>query len=84
MRVGTDIIPGLDRRASLQTHLFEDRVKKMSTVTIGSESTVGSRAVVLYDAEVGQCGLDSLSLVVKGERLPAGSRWRVIPAQLAE
>jgi hypothetical protein len=28
--------------------------------------------------------LDSLSLVMKGESLPAGSRWRGIPARLVE
>lgn len=64
-------------QASLQTHLFEDRVMKMSTVTIGPGCTVGPRAVVLYDAELtAGAELDALSLVMKGETLPAGSRWR--------
>ncbi len=69
-------------QASLQTHLFEDRVMKMSTVTVGAGCTVGSRAVILYDAEL-EAGaeLDSLSLAMKGETLPAGSRWRGIPAR---
>ena len=67
---------------SLQTHLFEDRVMKMSTVTVGAGCTVGSRAVVLYDAELGAgAELDALSLAMKGEVLPAGSRWRGIPAR---
>jgi non-ribosomal peptide synthetase-like protein len=67
---------------SLQTHLFEDRVMKMSTVKIGAASSVGSHSVVLYDAEVGAgASLDSLSLVMKGETLPAGSHWRGIPAR---
>jgi hypothetical protein len=41
--------------------------------------------VVLYDAtlEAGS-GLDGLSLVMKGEVLPRESRWRGIPACLAE
>ena len=70
---------------SLQTHLFEDRVMKMSTVTVGPGCTVGPRAVVLYDAEL-EAGaeLDALSLVMKGESLPAGSSWRGIPARLVD
>ncbi|GAA2266366.1 MULTISPECIES: Pls/PosA family non-ribosomal peptide synthetase [Kitasatospora] len=69
-------------RTSLQTHLFEDRVMKMSTVRVGEGSSVGLRCVVLYDAEVGAgTSLDGLSLVMKGERLPPHTRWRGIPAR---
>jgi non-ribosomal peptide synthetase-like protein len=72
-------------QTSLQTHLFEDRVMKMSTLTIGSDCTIGPRAVVLYDAEL-EAGaeLDALSLAMKGETLPAATRWRGIPARLVE
>ncbi len=67
---------------SVQTHLFEDRVMKMSDVRVGASSSVGTRSVVLYDAEVGDGAcLDALSLVMKGERLPDRSRWRGIPAR---
>lgn len=67
---------------SLQTHLFEDRVMKMSHVRIGQRCTIGPRAVVLYDTEVGNdASLDGLSLVMKGESLPAGTAWRGIPAR---
>ncbi|HTK09268.1 MAG TPA: Pls/PosA family non-ribosomal peptide synthetase [Ktedonobacteraceae bacterium] len=80
VEVGDDAAIG--DTTSLQTHLFEDRVMKMSTVKIGAASSVGSRSVVLYDAEVGPgATLDSLSLAMKGETLPAGSRWRGIPAR---
>jgi non-ribosomal peptide synthetase-like protein len=80
VEVGDDAAVG--DTTSLQTHLFEDRVMKMSTVKIGAGSTVGSRSVVLYDAEVGAgASLDSLSLVMKGETLPPGSHWRGIPAR---
>ncbi len=50
VHVGDDAAIG--GQASLQTHLFEDRVMKMSTVIIGPGCTVGSRAVVLYDAQM--------------------------------
>jgi non-ribosomal peptide synthetase-like protein len=83
VRVGDDsAVGGL---TSLQTHLFEDRVMKMSTVTVGPGCTVGPRAVVLYDAELAAgAELDALSLAMKGEALPAGSRWRGIPARPVE
>ncbi len=78
--IGDDAAIGAS--TSLQTHLFEDRVMKMSTVKIGASASVGSRSVVLYDAEIGAgANLDALSLVMKGESLPAGSQWRGIPAR---
>ncbi|GGM67995.1 Pls/PosA family non-ribosomal peptide synthetase [Dactylosporangium sucinum] len=78
--IGDDACVGAE--VSLQTHLFEDRVMKMSVVTVGAGATVGTRAVVLYDAVVGpEVSLGSLSLLMKGEHLTAGSRWRGIPAQ---
>ncbi|MFF9479210.1 Pls/PosA family non-ribosomal peptide synthetase [Streptomyces sp. NPDC014733] len=68
---------------SLQTHLFEDRVMKMSRVTVERGASVGIRSVVLYDARVAEgASLDALSLVMKGEALPEATRWRGIPATL--
>jgi non-ribosomal peptide synthetase-like protein len=65
-----------------QTHLFEDRVMKMSRVEVGPGATVGSGSIVLYDAAAGpDAYLDGLSLVMKGEALPGQSRWRGIPAR---
>jgi non-ribosomal peptide synthetase-like protein len=70
------------RAVSLQTHLFEDRVMKMSTVKIGAGATIGDRTIVLYDASVGpDTALEPLSLVMKGEQLPGRTRWRGIPAE---
>jgi non-ribosomal peptide synthetase-like protein len=80
VEIGDDVAIGAS--VSLQTHLFEDRVMKMSTVKINSGASIGSRSVVLYDAEVGAgASLDSLSLVMKGESLPAESQWRGVPAR---
>ena len=80
VRVGDDAVIGAG--VSLQTHLFEDRVMKMSTVTVGAGSTVGTRAVVLYDSVVGDhAELAALSLLMKGDELPAGTRWEGVPAQ---
>ena len=41
VEIGDDAMVG--RHVSLQTHLFEDRVMKMSTVRIGEGATVGDR-----------------------------------------
>jgi non-ribosomal peptide synthetase-like protein len=67
---------------SLQTHLFEDRVMKMSAVRVEAGASVGERAVVLYDATVGAgAHLGELSLAMKGEQLPRHTAWMGIPAQ---
>src|SRR5438270_11087082 len=80
VEVGDDV--AVSEATSLQTHLFEYRVMKMSTVKIGDNSSIGSRSVVLYDTEVGEsASLDALSLVMKGETLPVDSHWRGIPAR---
>jgi hypothetical protein len=80
--IGDDVAVGRD--ASLQTHLFEDRVMKMGTVTLEAGATVGERAVVLYGASVGaRAALAALSLVMKGERLPPGTSWAGVPAEPA-
>lgn len=70
--------------AGVQTHLFEDRVMKVSSVTIGNRVTIGSHAVVLYDAEIGDdAQLGDLSVVMKGEFLPPRTSWEGSPARLA-
>jgi len=75
----------VNARVSLQTHLFEDRVMKMSHIRIGRQVSIGPRAVVLYDSSVEDAAqLDALSLVMKGETLPAATSWRGIPARLRQ
>ncbi|WP_216213361.1 Pls/PosA family non-ribosomal peptide synthetase [Amycolatopsis aidingensis] len=80
VRIGDDAAIG--PLTSLQTHLFEDRVMKMSTVAVGAGASIGPRSVVLYDAVIGAGGnLDALSLAMKGERLEPGTDWRGIPCR---
>ncbi|MDD5037564.1 MAG: AMP-binding protein, partial [Methylococcaceae bacterium] len=80
VRLGDDV--ALNEDSTIQTHLFEDRVMKMSTIHIGSRVSIGSYAVILYgtviedDVKVGD-----LSLVMKGERLYRGSQWAGSPVK---
>lgn len=68
--------------ATIQTHLFEDRIMKADRLVIGEGATVGNMAVVLYDTEM-QIGsyLAPLSVLMKGEKLPPLSRWYGVPTQ---
>jgi non-ribosomal peptide synthetase-like protein len=64
-----------------QTHLFEDRVMKIGLVEIGAGVTVGACSTILYDTQIGDgVQLGPLTLVAKGERLPARTRWEGSPA----
>ncbi|MCX6910896.1 MAG: peptide synthetase, partial [Verrucomicrobia bacterium] len=65
-----------------QTHLFEDRVMKVSNISIGARCTVGGGSIVLYDATMEEdSSLGELSLLMKGETLPAGTSWHGSPAR---
>ena len=68
-----------------QTHLFEDRVMKIGMVEIGARTTIGPRTTILYDTQVGDgVVIGPLTLVAKGERLPAATRWEGSPAAPAD
>lgn len=58
---------------------------KISTVTIGDRCSVGSSAIVLYDTVMEpDSNLGNLSMLMKGESLPAFSSWVGSPAQAYE
>ena len=64
-----------------QTHLFEDRVMKIDHVHIGQQVYIGPRGAVLYSASVADnAWLGPLTLVMKGESIPAATRWSGCPA----
>jgi non-ribosomal peptide synthetase-like protein len=78
--LGDDV--ALNEESTIQTHLFEDRVMKMSTIKIGSRVSIGSNTLILYgtviedDVKVGD-----LSLLMKGERLYRGTEWAGLPVR---
>jgi non-ribosomal peptide synthetase-like protein len=70
----------LNGGAVIQNHLFEDRIMKSSHLRIDDGCSVGNMAVVLYDTRMGAGAvLGPMSLLMKGETMPGGSRWHGIP-----
>lgn len=80
IQIGDDVAVNLD--CTLQTHLFEDRVMKMSTVEIGNGCNLGAMSLILYDTQLGDgSSVGDLSLVMKGESLPPNTAWTGIPGR---
>ena len=74
----------LNAVSALQTHLYEDRVMKVGRVDVGKGVTVGAGSTVLYDTHVGDYArLGPLTVVMKGESIPAHSEWVGAPAEPA-
>jgi non-ribosomal peptide synthetase-like protein len=75
----------LNLGATIQTHLFEDRVMKADHLRIGEGCSVGNMSVVLYGTEMKRgSSLGALSVLMKGEVVPAFSRWMGIPTRPVE
>nr|HAT8713900.1 amino acid adenylation domain-containing protein [Legionella jordanis] len=72
----------INSEAVIQTHLYEDRVFKMSTINIEKGCNVGIASIVLYNTVMEKNStLGNFSLLMKGENLPENTRWQGIPAQ---
>ena len=72
--IGDDV--AMNAECGPQTHLFEDRVMKIGAIKFGNRVSLGSRAIVLYDSEIGDDVLiEPLSLIMKGETIPQNTRW---------
>ncbi|WP_375410248.1 Pls/PosA family non-ribosomal peptide synthetase, partial [uncultured Methylobacterium sp.] len=71
----------INRTSALQTHLYEDRIMKVGRVVVGKGVSVGAFSTVLYDTKVGDYArLRPLTIVMKGESIPAHSEWEGAPA----
>lgn len=67
---------GVNRGCVLQTHLFHDRILRMDAVTLAAGATIGPHSVILPAASIGaHATVGPASLVMRGEAVPAGSRW---------
>ena len=66
----------VNRGCVLQTHLFHDRIMSMDTVTLQAGATLGPQSVILPAACLGEgVTVGPSSLVLRGDEVPAGSRW---------
>jgi non-ribosomal peptide synthetase-like protein len=66
----------VNRGCVVQTHLFHDRIMSMDEVIIERGGTLGPHSVILPAAEIGaEATVGPASLVMRGESVPAGSRW---------
>lgn len=76
--IGDDVVMNVG--CGPQTHLFEDRIMKIGTISIGNESSIGPRTIILYDTIIGNnVKIEALSLVMKGENLSDNSCFEGCP-----
>jgi non-ribosomal peptide synthetase-like protein len=66
----------VNRGCVLQTHLFHDRIMSMDTVRLDDGATLGPHSVILPAAALGAVAtVGPLSLVLRGDAVPAATRW---------
>jgi len=70
----------VNRAACVETHLFHDRLMRIGPATLAPGSTLGPYSVVLPDTVIGAgtC-VGGRSVVLRGEKLPAGTSWHGAP-----
>lgn len=66
----------------IQTHLFQDRVMSLGTVSLADGATLGAHSVVLPAAVIGEnTVIEPGSLVMRGDQVPPHSRWQGNPIE---
>ncbi|UNO40978.1 Pls/PosA family non-ribosomal peptide synthetase [Streptomyces sp. MST-110588] len=66
----------VNRGCVLQTHLFHDRIMRLDTVHMAAGSSLGPHGITLPGTTVGErAAIGPASLVMRGESVPAGTRW---------
>ncbi len=70
----------VNRNAVVETHLFHDRLMRIGPAKLGPGATLGPAAAMLPDTTIGaQCSVEARSVVMRGEELPAQTRWHGAP-----
>jgi non-ribosomal peptide synthetase-like protein len=66
----------VNRGCVVQTHLFHDRILRLDTVVLEAGASLGPHAITLPATTIGaHAGIGPASLVMRGEQVPAGTRW---------
>ena len=74
----------INRYAVIETHLFHDRLMRIGPAEMAAGSTLGPESALLLDARLGEgCVVGGRSVVLRGEELPAGTRWHGVPVSSA-
>jgi non-ribosomal peptide synthetase-like protein len=70
----------VQRGCVVQTHLFHDRVMAIDTVELDAGATLGPHCVALPAARIGTSAtVGPASLVMRGDAVPAHTRWQGNP-----
>jgi non-ribosomal peptide synthetase-like protein len=74
----------VNRGACLMTHVFQDRLLSIGPTHVGASATLAPTSAVLPDTAVGAgtC-IGEHAVVLRGEHLPPGTRWRGAPVRAA-
>jgi non-ribosomal peptide synthetase-like protein len=82
VRIGSEAT--LNAGSILQGHSLEGGAFKSDYIAVGARCTIGTGAFVHYGVTMGDGAvLEADSFLMKGEHLPAGSRWLGNPAASA-
>ncbi|WP_243754338.1 Pls/PosA family non-ribosomal peptide synthetase [Labedaea rhizosphaerae] len=66
----------VNRGCVVQTHLFHDRILRMDAVVLAAGASLGPHAITLPGTRIGaHASVGPASLVMRGEHVPAGTRW---------
>jgi non-ribosomal peptide synthetase-like protein len=72
----------VNRGSCLMTHVFHDRLLRIGPARIGAGATMGPTSAVLPDTTLGvNTCIGGHSVVLRGETLPAGTRWHGAPVK---
>jgi non-ribosomal peptide synthetase-like protein len=72
----------INRHAVVETHLFHDRLMRIGPATLGRGATLGPASAMLPDTTIGAgCSVGGRSVVMRGEALPARTRWHGVPVR---
>ena len=66
----------VNRHVVVETRLLHDRLMRISPATLAAGATLGPAAAMLPDPS---CCVGGRSVVMRGERLPAYTRWHGAP-----